>query len=212
MKNTEYLLSFARRVGKKLSPTQKEILNKAITEKSADKLSFETNKSEVILEIGSGMGDFLSKLVLAEKNKMFIACEPYLNGLISLIQKSQGPENLYLWPDDARILLSKLPDHFIDTVYVLFPDPWPKKSHQKKRVINDFLLKLLHQKLKSRGNVKIATDDTNYAQWILMKFINCGLFEWKARNNFHAEFAEFTQTKYYKRSINKPYFFEFFSC
>ncbi|MEQ9115205.1 MAG: hypothetical protein RLN62_00210 [Rickettsiales bacterium] len=208
MSQQEFLLSFARRIGKRLSPLKKNFLDRELKKRSINNLDL-TSKKQTVLEIGSGMGDFLSVLSRKNPNINFIASEPYLNGIVSLLEKSDSSKNLYIWPDDVRLLIKKIPDQCLDLVYILFPDPWPRKNQQKRRLVSQYLLKILHPKLKHNSSIKIATDDPNYAKWIILKFIGSKSFIWKQSKNFLDEFEEFTQTKYYKRSLHKPYFLEF---
>src|SRR5690606_35153253 len=99
---------------------------------------------------------------------IFIGCEPYINGVANLLKliKDANLQNILIWPDDGRILLQHMPANILDRIYLLFPDPWPKKKHHKKRIVNQNWLNLCASKLKSTGDLAIATDHADYAKWI----------------------------------------------
>jgi tRNA (guanine-N7-)-methyltransferase len=211
----EYLSSFARRIGRGITPKKRQILSDILPKFLATTFSFGSIKNQkVILEIGFGNGKFCHSIASQNKENIFIGCEPYLNGIIHLLEKiiAENLQNIYLWDDDVRTLFHHIPNHTLDIIYILFPDPWPKRKQKKRRLINDYLLDNLAIKLKSNGIIKIATDDHDYAKWILLHFTNNPNFIWNNTNNWHLPFNELIQTSYYKKATNQgliPYFFEF---
>ncbi|CAL7963111.1 tRNA (guanine-N(7)-)-methyltransferase [Alphaproteobacteria bacterium] len=120
------------------------------------------------LEIGFGSGEHLAELASADPFNIFIGCEPFLNGVAQLLVKIEklNLNNILIWIDDARYLIEKLPDHCIDRIYVLFPDPWPKRKHVKRKLINRESLELLGTKIKIDGELILATDCLKYAKHI----------------------------------------------
>ncbi len=104
-----------------------------------------------------------------------IACEVYVNGVCSLLSRlvPEGaettaplPVNLRIWADDARALLRLLPESSLDRLFLLFPDPWPKARHAKRRFVHPALLPALARALRPGGEWRVATDDPAYQAWI----------------------------------------------
>jgi tRNA (guanine-N(7)-)-methyltransferase len=171
--------SFARRVCRSLSATSKELLEKFLPQ-------FEVNlanpyeliipkSSEIFLEIGFGMGDNIVKMALANPDQYFIGAEPYKNGIVRVLRniKEHNLKNLLIWPDDVSLLLPNLPDDSLNGVYVLFPDPWPKKRHQKRRLVSESFICMLSQKLASKGQLYFASDVKDYADQVLQLLLKC---------------------------------------
>lgn len=123
---------------------------------------------EIILEIGFGYGEHIAEQAKLNPEKLFVGAEVYINGVINLLRKIQDSEikNILLWNQDARILLDLIPDDSLSKVFLLFPDPWPKKRHNKRRIINQDFLKLVQRKLKKSGEAIIVTDHSDYSQFI----------------------------------------------
>lgn len=159
---------------------------------------------KINLEIGFGKGDFLAALALnREKECLNIGCEPYVEGVASLLQKIklQSIENILIWPDDARLLLAELPNRSIDSIYILFPDPWPKRKQQKRRLINARFIELIAEKLKSNGAIFIATDHHEYASWALAHFKQNGKFLCEDIREDSSELFENCATRYHKKNL-----------
>lgn len=214
MQKTDYIPSFARRIGKSISEKQKNLLDKYLKEYFINRINFLIPRN-LILEIGFGGGELLFNLASKYPNKTFIGCEPYMNGVVKLLEKitTAHLNNIFLWNDDVRTLLYKLPNNILDSIYILFPDPWPKNKHKKRRLISNLFLDKIYSKLKSTGSIKIATDDKSYAQWILLHFINHPHYSWDWKRNFYSPFKDWTETSYQKKAMLKhspSYFFEFF--
>jgi len=124
---------------------------------------------EVIVEIGFGMGDATAEIAKAHPENGYIAIEvhpPGIGKMLSLIEEHELT-NVYIIEGDAiEILQTMFADHCINGFHLFFPDPWPKLKHNKRRIVNAEFLALVHQKLKSGGYIKIATDWVPYAEWI----------------------------------------------
>ena len=134
------------------------------------------------LEVGFGGGEHLAEQARRHPDTGFIGCEPFENGvakLLTLVQAS-GLRNVRVVPDDARGILVRLPDASLSFVFVLFPDPWPKLRHHKRRFIQTRALDQIHRLLKPGGELRIATDHTDYGQWALMHLMRDNRFEWAA--------------------------------
>ncbi len=129
----------------------------------------------VWLEVGAGSGEHALAQAAAHPEMGLIACEVYANGLCSLLARlvPEGgestaplPANLRLWADDARALLRALPEASLDRVFLLFPDPWPKARHAKRRFVHPALIPLLARALRPGGEWRIATDHPVYQAWV----------------------------------------------
>ena len=130
---------------------------------------FATDRRETWLEIGFGGGEHLAWQAAANPQVGLIGCEPYENGIVALLGhvRDRGLANIRIWPDDARPLLTRLAPGSIARAFVLFPDPWPKARHHKRRLIQAPFLDLLAAVLRPGGELRIATDHADYLDWIL---------------------------------------------
>ncbi len=133
------------------------------------------DKSQTILEIGSGMGEATAQIALNNLDTGYVAVEmhkPGLAALLLLIMEKQI-SNIKMIREDATYLLANfIPDSSLDGIHLLFPDPWPKNRQHKRRIVQDDFIELIARKLKPKAFIHIATDWQPYAQWIQTKFDN----------------------------------------
>ena len=104
-------------------------------------------QEKIWLEIGFGAGEHIAKQASLNPNIGFIGCEPFINGvanLVSLIDE-KALNNILIYNDDVRPLLNFFPDRSINRIFLLFPDPWPKKKHYKRRFIQSIILEKLYK-------------------------------------------------------------------
>lgn len=136
----------------------------------------------VVLEIGFGGGEHLIAQASAHAERRFIGVEPFLNGVASCLRhvEESGVTNVRLHQGDARDVIARLPDDSLDLCYILFPDPWPKARHHKRRLIQPEFLSELARVLKPGAEVRFATDWANYAAWTLWHFTRDARFVWPA--------------------------------
>ena len=135
------------------------------------------------LEVGFGAGEHLAAQARARPDVGLIGCEPFVNGLASLLAliDAGGIDNVRLHDDDARLLIHCLADASIDRMFVLFPDPWPKARHHKRRFINPATLDACARILADGAELRLATDDAPYCRWILEHLQRHAAFRWMAR-------------------------------
>lgn len=134
------------------------------------------------LEVGFGGGEHLAEQARLHPDTGYIGCEPFENGVAKLLTQVQAGRlrNVRVVPDDARDILMRLPDASLSNVFVLFPDPWPKLRHHKRRFIQKRTLDQIFRLLKPGGELRIATDHVDYGQWALMHLMRDNRFEWAA--------------------------------
>lgn len=137
------------------------------------------------LEVGFGGGEHAQALAAAYPGVGLIACEVFENGLCSLLSRlvPEGgeataplPPNLRLWDDDARLLLRGLPPGGLDRLFLMFPDPWPKMRHAKRRFVHPVQVPLLARALRTGGEWRVASDDPTYQTWVGEVMGGQGLF------------------------------------
>ena len=173
---------YGRVRGHPLRPRQERLLARTLPrlalrpeQAAAPLAAFGSLVRTVWLEVGAGSGEHALAQAAAHPEAGLIACEVYANGLCALLGRlvPEGgedtaplPANLRLWPDDARALLRALPDASLERVFLLFPDPWPKARHAKRRFVHPALLPLLARVLRPGGEWRIATDHPVYQAWV----------------------------------------------
>lgn len=209
MPRNRLLNTFGRRIGKKLGQESKDVIANILPSYLVNCAELAKHKSKLYLEIGFGTGDFLLNYAKNNQETLCVGCDPFLNGVAGIIKKAVALNisNIKIWPDDVRLMLAGLPNHLFDIVYILFPDPWPKRKQHQRRLINDSFLAALCHKMKPGAELNIATDHANYAQWIDSCLQNNRTL---LTPNHEGEFADVSMTRYYKRAASlehKPYFF-----
>jgi tRNA (guanine-N7-)-methyltransferase len=140
---------------------------------------------DVWLEIGFGGGEHLAAMARAHPEVGLIGVEPFLNGVARLLSSIEEGQlaNVRLLMDDARLLLGSLADRSIGRAFVLFPDPWPKLRHHKRRIVNPATVAALARVLKPGAGLRMATDDVDYGRAMLETVLADGRFDWPARSS-----------------------------
>jgi tRNA (guanine-N7-)-methyltransferase len=160
---------------------------------------------DVWLEIGFGGGEHLAAVAAANPEIGFIGCEPYVNGVANLLvlidQFRLG--NVRIFDDDARLVLSKLPEASLGRVALLFPDPWPKKRHASRRFVCSESLDSLARVLRDGAQLRIATDDPLLVRWTLAALIAHPEFEWLPRGSedWRLRPADWPPTRYEQKAV-----------
>ena len=171
---------------------------------------------EVWLEIGFGGGEHLIAQAEANPHIGLIGCEPFQDGVAKVIAEIDAKElrNILLHPDDARDLLRWLPAASISRAFILFPDPWPKKRHIKRRLLNPHTLDLLARVMQPGAELRFATDIADYVRTALLAITIHEGFRWPATGpaDWRVRPADWPETRYEqkaKREGRRCYYFSF---
>jgi tRNA (guanine-N7-)-methyltransferase len=147
-----------------------------------DLQAMKPDAAEVWLEIGFGGGEHLAAQAGRRPDVLMLGAEPFLNGVASALRHIEAAAltNVRLHAGDARDLLAALPDGSLDRVFILFPDPWPKLRHHKRRLIQAETVVELARVLKPGGRLRFATDWADYADWTLERMTAAPQLVWTA--------------------------------
>ncbi|WP_460020143.1 tRNA (guanosine(46)-N7)-methyltransferase TrmB [Magnetospira thiophila] len=161
--------------------------------------------TELWLELGFGGGEHLAAQAAARPDVGFIGCEPFMNGVARCLAdlEARGLDNVRLLDDDARKVFDVLPDASLDRVFVLFPDPWPKARHAKRRFIVPANLDLLARVMKDGAELRVASDHMSYIRWALGHLMDHPAFQWTARRptDWRTRPADGQQTRYESKAL-----------
>jgi len=182
---------FGRRRGKTMSPYQAAALEAGLLVHGIDLTQpapldlrdcFAVPVGEVRLEIGFGGGEHLLNEARSYPATGFIGVEPFVNGLAKLMAAlaEQPSKNLRIYDDDATRVLDWLPDASLSGIDLLYPDPWPKKKHWKRRFVSAANLDRFARVVRSGGIFRFASDMADYVNWTLLAVQAQGQFEWQA--------------------------------
>ncbi len=202
------LRTFGRRRGRKLSPRQDGLMRDLLPKVAFDPKFPVTNPIKPLwIEIGFGGGEHL--VWQAENNPSIdiLGCEPFEDGVAKVLvaMEEQKLNNIILHPDDARDVLRALPPSSISRAFILFPDPWPKRRHIKRRLINIKLLGQLAEVMRPEAELRIGTDIPDYARTILMAFQYEPRFHWQATRaaDWQIRPTDWPQTRYEDKAIRE---------
>lgn len=184
---------YGRRRGHPLRPRQHRLLAETLPRlrlspaaAAVPRAAFATPVEALWLEIGFGGGEHALALREAHPGIGLIASEVFENGLCSLLARlvPEGgeaaaplPPNLRLWPEDARRLLALLPAGAVDRLFLMFPDPWPKARHAKRRFVHPAMLPVVARVLRPGAEWRIASDDPTYQAWVAEVFAGAAAFD-----------------------------------
>jgi tRNA (guanine-N7-)-methyltransferase len=207
---------FGRRRGHALRKGQASLINNVLPDLSLDlskpapknfRSLFDVSIRSVRLEIGFGGGENLLHEAKQDPDVGFVGCDPYLNGMAKLLAsiRAEGIKNIRLHHGDALELLDWLPERSLDRIDILYPDPWPKRRHWKRRFISDDRVSRLARVLMQDGCVRFATDIASYAEWGLLRFLRSPLFTWKAEqaDDWRIAWPGYTGTRYEAKAIRE---------
>ena len=170
----------------------------AVEEKKVNLAEIFPTSEKIIMEIGFGMGEATAIIAKNHPNNAYIAVDVHPPGIGKLLGRivENGLTNLRVIEDDVHIVLQHMfEDESLDAIHLYFPDPWPKKKHNKRRIVNEGFLALIHPKIKKGGYIHIATDWVPYAKSIQEVFAGSTLFtggvidkpEWRPVTRFEGQ-------------------------
>lgn len=214
------LRSFGRRHGRKLRDAQQALLDDLMPGLTVDMTAGTAGGAldpaalfgklakqplpRLWLEVGFGGGEHLCAQAAAHPEVCLIGCEPFMNGVVSALQqiRRDGLTNIRLHPDDARPLMDRLPAGSVDRVFILFPDPWPKMRHNKRRFIQRENLDRVARLLPAGGELRIASDHMDYVRWILHEIAWHQAFEWQVQGpeDWRQRPADWPETRYERKA------------
>lgn len=208
---------YGRRQGRPLSPARRELVAKYLPaleitpEKAQSGPVFGPQVDRLWLEIGFGGGEHLAALARDHPEIGLVGCEPFINGVAALLAKLEeadagfSPHNLKIFPDDARLLMPSLPTAAFERIYALFPDPWPKTRHHRRRLIVPDNLDQFARLLRPRGLLRFASDHMEYARWALWHISRHPAFEWMAEGpkDWRRRFEGSVPTRYETKALGR---------
>jgi tRNA (guanine-N7-)-methyltransferase len=179
---------YGRSRGKALRAGQERLLAEALPQFSiapealAAGRAFAVPPRELWLEIGFGAGEHLIEQAKANPDVGIVGCEPFLNGVAAALAglKREQLSNVRLRRGDAQAVIEAAPDAFFSRVFILYPDPWPKRRHHKRRVIAAGMIEALARVMRGGAELRFATDIDDYAGWTLARFLASPDFRWAA--------------------------------
>ena len=158
------------------------------------------------LEIGFGSGEHLVHQAMANPGALIVGAEPYMNGVASLLGKlrREGAANVRVHAGDARDLMDVLPDGCIDKAFLLYPDPWPKARHHRRRFVTPEHLGPLHRVMAQGAELRVASDIGSYIHQALIECPRAG-FEWRARRaaDWREPWDDWIRTRYEAKAVRE---------
>jgi tRNA (guanine-N7-)-methyltransferase len=166
---------------------------------------FDRRPRAVWLEIGFGGGEHLAAQAAAHPEIGFIGVEPFVSGVARLLAACEAAAlgNVRVLVDDARLLLAALPAGSIDRTFILFPDPWPKVRHHKRRIVSSGTVADLARVLAPGAELRLATDDPAYARWMLEALVREPRLAWLAERarDWRARPDDWPPTRYEAKAL-----------
>lgn len=215
------LRTYGRIKSRSLKPRQEALMESLLprialpAEGPIDPAALMPDAKETWLEIGFGGGEHMAGQAARHPEVLILGAEPFLNGVGSALRHIQemGVENVRVHFGDARDVAARLPDACLTRVIILFPDPWPKARHQKRRLVQDETVAEFARLLKPGGRLRFATDWADYADFALIRLRRSPHFRWLARRarDWRAAPADHITTRYQEKRLGdcEPIWLEF---
>lgn len=218
---TEWRNFYGRRHGKKLRAAQAHDMDVTLAEIAPQGVTREDNPDRtpidltdlfgrdapVWLEIGFGAGEHMFHQARSNPGVGIIGCEPYINGVAQLMSKMRDDllDNVRIHAGDARDLLEVLPEGSLDRAFLLYPDPWPKTRHHRRRFASVENFIMLARALKSEAHLRVATDIPDYVRHTLDVVRRMPEFEWLAEGpaDWREPWSDWTRTRYEAKAIRE---------
>jgi len=220
---------YGRRHGKTLRGRQKTLLETRLEALSPGPVDWEENperrpldlgamlaRRDLWLEIGFGAGEHLVHQARANPGALLIGAEPYINGVAALLGKIEdaGVKNIRIHPGDARDLFDVLPEASVAKAFLLYPDPWPKARHHRRRFVTPEHLGPLARVMRRGAELRIATDIPDYVRQALEEVPHAG-FDWAAERpaDWRTPWSDWQPTRYERKALREgrvPHYLTFF--
>jgi tRNA (guanine-N7-)-methyltransferase len=203
---------YGRRKGPKMSTHQEHLLETLLPKLTldiragADPRSYFESVDDVWLEVGFGAGEHLHWQAQQNPRIGLIGAEPFVNGVAKLLSKFDGapPANIRLHMDDARAIIDALPDASLGRVFILFPDPWPKTRHHKRRFIQTEMLDTLARVMRPGAELRFGSDDAPLVEYTLERLMAHPSFTWLATSaeDWRTRPLDWPQTRYEAKQLH----------
>ncbi|WP_210496246.1 tRNA (guanine(46)-N(7))-methyltransferase TrmB [Microvirga antarctica] len=204
---------FGRRKGKRLRPAHDRLVQNLLPELrlvpgESPATRFPGRADQPTwLEIGFGGGEHLAAQARAHPDVNFIGCEPFVNGMAKLLSvvEQDRLDNVRIWDEDVTDLLPSLADASLDRVYILYPDPWPKRRQRKRRLVSDESLVALARVMRPGAELRFASDIDNYIGWVLARVLRSRHFIWtaEAADDWRKPYANWPGTRYEAKAFRE---------
>jgi tRNA (guanine-N7-)-methyltransferase len=206
---------YGRRRGKPLNQVRQQLMDELLPRLRVPLVEGETGQDprawfdrpvrEVWFEIGFGKGEHLAWQARQNPDVGIIGCEPYETGVAGLLSEvdTHGLDNVRIWTDDAALLLAALRPASIARAFLLFPDPWPKVRHHKRRFVSADRLDILARALAEGAEFRAATDHPDYGRWILRHLSAREDYDWLAErpSDWRGRTEDWPQTRYEGKAL-----------
>lgn len=210
---------WGRAKGKPLSAHQAKLLQSLLPKICIDPahpLEGLGDYASLTLEIGFGGGEHMLHQARCAPTHGFLGAEPFQNGVtkaLSVMDK-EGLKNIRIHHGDVRVVLDGLPDNSLDQICILYPDPWPKPRHYKRRLIQEDFIAQMHRVLKPGHELRFASDIVSYVDWALARILRHGGFTWDAPRaaDWLTPFDNWPSTRYEAKALREgrtPHYFTF---
>ncbi len=210
---------YGRLKGKGLRASQQRLLEQDLDRLSPGPVGWDVNPDRrpldlaarfgdrpLWLEVGFGGGEHLARQAALHPDVAFIGCEPYINGVAMLLAKlrAQNLTNVAVHPGDVRDLFDVLPDGSVSKAFVLYPDPWPKRKHHRRRFVTPEHLAPLHRVMAPGAELRLATDIPDYVRQTLEEVPRAG-FEWLANrpDDWRKPWDDWQSTRYELKALRE---------
>ena len=212
------------RQGRPLSPRRRALIERHLpalrpaiaSDGTLDLKGPRPGRDRLWLEIGFGAGEHLAWQAERHPDVWLLGAEPYRAGVAALLARGEerGLANLRIHDGDARPLLAALPDACLERIFVLFPDPWPKARHRKRRLIDAAMAARLAALLTDGGELRLASDVAAHVRWLLAALRGVGELAWTARRagDWRQRPPDWPETRYEakaRRAGRRPAFLTF---
>ena len=204
---------YGRRKGRPLRGQMQKVFDESLPELAIPQgLSsieglFAHAPQDIYLEIGFGGGEHLAAIAQAAPDCGFIGAEPFVNGVASLLRhiEDRAIGNIRIWPDDVRLILDTLPEGCLAGAYIMFPDPWPKKRHAGRRILQQSMRDRLARLIRPGGSLRMASDHPIAKTWLLAEAMADDRFEWLAKSaqDWQERPAGWPETRYMAKGVDE---------